>query len=643
MSKILGPGNLAKLAFCLMLILAAAPQKVLAQDSENATDTSLDVQNYRPNPGPGNYFGVGGSDVTPHLQVGFSLDVNYQHVPLLFQDDITGEESEAVSYQATLDFLWSLGLFNILQLGVALPVVVAQDGDGISIIQEGETLAMTAIRDLRIQLKGKILGKGARGGFDSKGFGLAIALGLSVPTGDDDNFAGDTNVTADAPVIILDWRNDLVRVSLNLGLRWREMSAVGYDFRLGHQLLYGVGLAVTPLKQRLLVLAEFEGMFGFEDLSETINRVPMEARLGIGVAVDKHKDLTLIVGGAMGLGNAPTVPVFRIIGSVRYAPGNKDKDGDGIMDRDDRCIDEKEDIDEFEDDDGCPDYDNDEDGVDDMVDDCPNDAEDLDGFDDEDGCPEDDNDEDGIPDAEDDCPDEAEDIDEFEDDDGCPENDNDGDGIADDADKCPMEKEDMDEFEDDDGCPDTDNDGDGLPDSADNCPNDAEDIDEFEDDDGCPDPDNDGDGVPDATDECPDEAETLNGFKDDDGCPDKGKSLVLITKDKIEITQKINFKKNSHEIKGKTSFKILDIVADVLKMNANINIEVQGHTDDTGERDHNLELSRSRAESVMSYLVEKGIEAKRLEAKGYGPDNPIADNATKKGREENRRVEFKIK
>ncbi|MFH1436746.1 MAG: OmpA family protein [Pseudomonadota bacterium] len=610
MSKIFRPGNLARPAFCLMLLLSAAPHDVFAQDSENAMDTSLDVQNYRPNPGPGNYFGVGGSDVTPHLQVGFALDVNYQHAPLLFKDDTTEVESEAVSYQATLDFLWSLGLFNILQLGVALPVVVAQDGDGLELIQEGETLAMTAIRDLRIQLKGKILGKGARGGIDSKGFGLAIALGLSVPTGDDDNFAGDATVTADAPVIILDWRNDLVRVSLNLGLRWREMSAVGYDFKLGHQLLYGVGLAVTPLRQRLLVLAEFEGMFGFEDLSETINRVPMEARLGIGVAVDKHKDLTLLVGGGMGLGNAPTVPVFRIIGSVRYAPLNKDKDADGIMDRDDRCIDEKEDIDEFEDDDGCPDYDNDEDEVDDMVDDCPNDAEDMDGFEDEDGCPEEDNDEDGVLDAGDDCPDEAEDMDEFEDDDGCPENDNDGDGITDENDKCPMEKEDMDEFEDDDGCPDGDNDG---------------------------------DGVPDATDECPDEAETLNGIKDDDGCPDKGKSLVLITKDQIEITQQINFKKNSHEIQGKTSFKILDVVADVLNMNPGISIEVQGHTDDTGERDHNLELSQKRAESVMGYLVEKGIDEKRLEAKGYGPDKPIADNETKKGKEENRRVEFKIR
>jgi OOP family OmpA-OmpF porin len=613
-----------------------------AQNDVNATDTSLDVQNYRPGPGPGNYFGVAGSDITPHLQIGFGLDANYQHKPLLFKDSATDEESDAVAYQVTLDFLWALGIFDILQIGVALPVVVAQDGDGLAIIQEGETLSTTAIRDLRIQLKGRILGVG-KGAIKTKVFGLAIALGLSVPTGDDDNFAGDSNVTADAPVIIFDWRNDLVKVGLNLGLRWRETSAVGTNFKLGHQFLYGLGLAVTPLKQRLIVLAEYEGMFGFEKLDETINRSPMEARLGIGAAVDKKKDLSILVGGGVGIGNAPTVPVFRILASIRYAPQNRDLDGDGILDKDDKCVDEKEDKDDFEDDDGCPDLDNDGDGIKDLMDECPNKAEDDDGYDDEDGCPEADNDEDGIPDEMDGCPDEPEDMDGFDDEDGCPEGDSDADGVADESDKCPTEKEDADGFEDDDGCPDPDNDGDGIPDDTDTCPDAAEDADGFEDEDGCPDDDNDGDGVPDSADKCPDEPETLNGVDDDDGCPDKGKSLVIMTKDELKITQKINFKKNSHEIKGKGSFKILDVVASILKMNADIKVEVQGHTDNTGTREHNLELSQKRAESVVAYLVEKGVEAERLEAKGYGPDAPIADNATPEGQEQNRRVEFKIK
>jgi OOP family OmpA-OmpF porin len=626
------------------LLLAFVPgvREAMAQDGVNETDKSLDVQNYRPAPGPGNYLDVAGSDVTPHLQIGFGLDANYQHEPLLFKDSETGEKSEAVSYQVTLDFLWALGIFDILQIGVALPVVVAQDGDGLAIIQEGETLSTTAIRDLRIQLKGRILG-GGKGGIKSKGFGLAIALGMSVPTGDDENFAGDANVTADAPVIIFDWRNDLVRVALNVGLRWRETSAVGVDFRLGHQLLYGLGLAVTPLKQRLLVIGEFEGMFGFEKLDDTLDRVPMEARLGFGVAVDKKKDLSIVVGGGMGFGNAPTVPVFRVIASIRYAPQNRDQDGDGILDKDDKCMTEKEDKDGFEDDDGCPDGDNDGDGVADDADQCPDSMEDQDGVEDDDGCPDGDNDGDGLEDAVDDCPEEAEDKDGFEDENGCPDADNDKDGVADSADKCPDQAEDMDGITDEDGCPDGDNDGDGIEDGKDTCPDAAEDKDGFEDEDGCPDTDNDKDGVPDASDTCPNEAETLNGVTDDDGCPDKGKSLVFVEEGQLKITQKINFKKNSAEIKGFTSFKILDVVASILKMNPDIKIEIQGHTDNTGTREHNLELSQKRAESVMAYLVEKGVAADRLEAKGYGPDVPIADNATKEGKDANRRVEFKIK
>jgi outer membrane protein OmpA-like peptidoglycan-associated protein/outer membrane protein W len=134
-----------------------------------------------------------------------------------------------------------------------------------------------------------------------------------------------------------------------------------------------------------------------------------------------------------------------------------------------------------------PDPDPDKDGILGEADKCPNEPEDMDGFQDDDGCPDPDNDGDGIPDAQDKCPMEPEDKDGFEDDDGCPDTDNDGDGIADAQDKCPMEPEDKDGFEDDDGCPDTDNDGDGIPDAQDKCPMEPETKNGFQDEDGCPD------------------------------------------------------------------------------------------------------------------------------------------------------------
>jgi OOP family OmpA-OmpF porin len=100
------------------------------------------------------------------------------------------------------------------------------------------------------------------------------------------------------------------------------------------------------------------------------------------------------------------------------------------------------------------DEDPDKDGISGAADKCPNDAEDKDGFEDDDGCPEPDNDKDGIADGADKCPTDAEDKDGFEDDDGCPDLDNDKDGFPDKADKCPDKAETKNGFEDDDGCPD---------------------------------------------------------------------------------------------------------------------------------------------------------------------------------------------
>jgi outer membrane protein OmpA-like peptidoglycan-associated protein len=98
-----------------------------------------------------------------------------------------------------------------------------------------------------------------------------------------------------------------------------------------------------------------------------------------------------------------------------------DRDGDGIPDSIDKCPDEPEDRDMFQDEDGCPDLDNDGDGIPDAKDKCPLDPEDKDGFQDEDGCPDPDNDGDGIPDRLDACPNEPETKNGIADDDGCPD------------------------------------------------------------------------------------------------------------------------------------------------------------------------------------------------------------------------------
>ena len=243
---------------------------------------------------------------------------------------------------------------------------------------------------------------------------------------------------------------------------------------------------------------------------------------------------------------------------------------------------------------------------------------------------------DGIVDAEDHCPKKPEDKDGFEDADGCPDPDNDKDGIADVVDKCPMEAEDKDGFEDADGCPDPDNDKDSLADADDKCPSEPEDQDGFEDDDGCPDPDNDKDGVADVDDKCPLEA----GPAENDGCPKKYEHIV-VTPERIELRQKIFFETNKAVIMSR-SYAVLNEIVNVLQSRKTMMVRVEGHTDARGSHARNMKLSQARADSVRQYLVGLGVEPERLEAKGFGPDQPIETNRTAAGREKNRRVEFVI-
>lgn len=280
----------------------------------------------------------------------------------------------------------------------------------------------------------------------------------------------------------------------------------------------------------------------------------------------------------------------------------QDADGDGIEDKLDKCVDEPEDADGFEDEDGCPEYDNDNDGIRDEVDKCPDLAEDFDGFEDEDGCPDLDNDMDGIPDVDD---------------------------------RCPNEPEDFDGTEDNDGCPDiiTDTDKDGVPDDSDKCPEKMEDMDGYQDEDGCPDLDNDLDGILDENDQCINEPETFNGYEDEDGCPDERPIKQEF------ILRGVNFESGSAKLTP-DSYAVLDRVVKSLMAYPEVRIEIRGYTDSVGSWEFNLKLSERRAQSVMDYLVNSGVSSDRLVVQGYGEADPVESNDTASGRASNRRIEF---
>ncbi len=254
---------------------------------------------------------------------------------------------------------------------------------------------------------------------------------------------------------------------------------------------------------------------------------------------------------------------------------------------------------------GGPPQDSDKDGIPDALDKCPNEPEDKDGFEDSDGCPDLDNDGDGIPDDKDKCPNQAEDKDGFEDEDGCPDPDNDRDGIPDAQDKCPNQPETRNGYKDEDGCPDVlDSDDDGIPEDKDKCPHEKEDKDGFEDEDGCPDPDNDKDGILDINDKCPNQPETKNGLNDEDGCPD---SLPPAAQRLLDEPIDMRFR-GVDLVPGADD--VFDPLLELLLEHEGVKmtIAVAAETDDPPGK----ATAEARAESVRKAFGTKGIDASRI-------------------------------
>ena len=219
---------------------------------------------------------------------------------------------------------------------------------------------------------------------------------------------------------------------------------------------------------------------------------------------------------------------------------------------------------------------------------------------------------------------------------GCPvAKDSDGDGIPDDIDRCPLDPEDKDGFQDEDGCPDADNDGDGIVDKADACPNEPGPIENR----GCParaaEPDRDRDGVADRVDKCPDQV-----GPPPDGCP-RAYSMVEVKRERIVIRQQVRFATGRSKVLP-DSFALLGQVVQVLNDFPRMRVSIEGHTDAVGGEAANMKLSQQRAEAVRAWLVGKGIAPARLQATGFGPTRPMASNGTARGREQNRRTEFRI-
>ena len=450
------------------LTLSLCVTSILVTSSVLA-NSLMNVQIFRPSPHAGDMMVVEGSNLPDAHVWTTSLTASYGKNPLVVQD------AKIIEDRMTLDLMASYSLFQWVDIGIALPINLVNSGSFAGTDNEGlpcgncfslDAYDPTSVGDLRISPKVRLVHRDEA----DQGFGLALDTIFAVSTGDPLGYTSDGFSVQ--PSLIADYKWGALHIAVNVGGRFRgetqnipaEDKFVGDEngepYTVGQEFTYGAGASYRIVGENnagvIVRGVEFEMMVELHGATTGFNPVTsnLEGLLAGRVSLPDI-GLAFTLGGGSGWLPGYGNMKYRLFAGVGFSmPHMRDYDEDGILDEDDKCQEQAEDFDEFEDTDGCPDDDNDGDKVADAVDRCPNDAEDFDSFEDADGCPDLDNDGDAVPDKDDKCPGEPEDRDKFQDNDGCPDPDNDNDGMLDIADQCPDKKETINGYQDDDGCPD---------------------------------------------------------------------------------------------------------------------------------------------------------------------------------------------
>ncbi|MEJ7735240.1 MAG: OmpA family protein [Polyangiaceae bacterium] len=568
------------------------------------------------------------------VELSMMLLGEYAREPLTVYDLENGEEGRAVaavvSDQLFLHVGGSLGFYERLQLSIDFPMAVLNRGDDVD--SQGVTITApsgTSVGDLRLGMRLRLFGD------PRSPIGLAIGGYLFAPTGDETEFTSTGHARGN-PSLMLGGRAGPVLWGLNTGVMIQERATFG-NTRLGTELTFGGGLALITANDALQIGPELYGST-LLDKGDDKDALPpfdskdthLEGLLGL-----KGRIEPVVLGAAVGPGftKGMGTPELRAVLSVAYAPREADRDHDGVLDEDDACRDVPGVRSSDPATNGCPVSDQDKDGVLDVDDACPAVPGERTSDRATNGCP--DTDHDGIFDARDACPTVAGVANPDPKKHGCPLPDRVGDGILDDNDACPDVKGVASSDPARNGCP-PDRDGDGIADDKDACP----DVKGVASSDparnGCP-PDTDGDGITDDKDACKTEPGKPNADPEKNGCP-----MVFLRGARIVISEQVQFKTASDVILP-ASDELLGNVAKVFAQHSELTkVLIEGHTDSVGKKDYNLALSNRRAASVRNWLVKHGVDVNRLQSKGFGLEQPIADNATPEGRQINRRVEFKV-
>ena len=575
------------------------------------------------------------------------LTLNYAHDPLVFGlSSVDGNftQTQAIIAHQLLGHLDLAGSFlDRVTLSASLPVTLLERGQtagGLS------PVSGVVVGDPRFGVLVRLYGQP-----DRSPFSLSLGGLIWVPLRKFDDAlplqSSDSDVRV-LPKLVAAGLAHRIRWSVTAGFLYRPDATLGAFMvpdgsSTGSAIQLGAAVSYADTERRFAVGPELLLSTGVTN-GNAFKRDFTSLELLLGAHYNIASLVQLGLAGGLGVLREPGTPDARVLLRVAYAPIFKpapprvDSDHDGVYDPEDACPHEPGVATADPRTSGCPPPDRDHDGVLDAEDQCP----DLAKGDHPDaarpGCPILDRDRDGVLDAQDQCPE----VPQGDHPDpqrlGCPDKDSDSDGILDAQDQCPSlpQSEHPDPARQ--GCPDKDSDGDGVYDAHDKCVKvpagahpDPQKV-------GCPLPDRDGDSVIDAVDACPDRPGAPNPNPKKNGCP----GLAEIKRGQIIIFKSVFFN-NDQDVILKKSFPVLQAVANVLVAEPLITkLGIEGHTDNRGELDHNVDLSDRRARSVLRWLTEHGIAAARLNAKGYGPQRPITDNGTLYGRAKNRRVEFHI-
>lgn len=338
-----------------------------------ALHAQVDVERFKPAVTHDGWVNAEGSGTRPTDDPWeFGLFLNYGVNPLVTADEDGELRDQIVGGRLGLDLLASLTIADPFAIGLDLPAYLLQSGDA--------DPSFAGLGDLRIVPKLRLLRD------RDPAFGLALAAEVRAPTHTGD-FSGGARNASVIPKLIADHRLlGGLRFGANLGFAVRESTTFA-NIEAGNEFVYAgaLGYRLGGIEGNTELGVELAGAVGVAETDE--EELPLEALPFVRHEPDEEWEV--MAGAGFGVIAGYGIPTFRVFAGVRYQPTSHDADGDGIADSKDACPNDREDIDGYDDHDGCPeeDPDGDRDGVSDAYDDCPEAKETINGLDDDDGCP----------------------------------------------------------------------------------------------------------------------------------------------------------------------------------------------------------------------------------------------------------------